>query len=262
MNAPAKSLTASIDLGLLNVMLAEVVSTAALRVHLQASKLSTDNESVASWSAPVANLAGGSIQQRFRVPESSEYDMTWQLNNLNSDPKTPILTFGSSGGVPALTAVLNFVVPGRLKGTGNAPDIPIKEFSVTITVYVTGEYTVVADVSAYLDINLGVTHVHYDVSQDVKTDVQQAISSAITEPPPTGLGLTAPKITSAFDSFFVSLLRLSGFVPHGGGIVASELAPVYADGHIQQYAIQGNSLVVTYYQVPRLVEVETLVKSN
>lgn len=263
MTAPTHTSTASIDLGLLNVMLAEVVSTAALRVHLQAS--STDNQndtqSVASWSAPVADLVGGQIEHRFHVDPSSKSiahlgEWTWQLSNLNSDPAYPTLSVVSAAGAPVLTATLNFVVPGTLHGTGHAPDIPINEFNITVTVdFVTGVVTPTANVKAEVQVDThipGVGTINVDdVSGDVESKVVAAINGALAgnQPP-----ITAAKVKSTIDSFFVSLLRLSGLVQRAsgpGGILGSITAPTYADGHIQQYAIQGNSLVVTYYQVPR-----------
>ena len=53
---PIKS--ASFDIPLLGTLLQEVVETAAVRIHLEASG-DGSNQSVASWSVPIANLIGG-----------------------------------------------------------------------------------------------------------------------------------------------------------------------------------------------------------
>jgi hypothetical protein len=227
MNAPVLTpllTSASFDIDLLNVMLAEVASTAALRVRLQSAAPKDLRSSVASWSAPVANLIGGQIEYRFHLNDASK-DLKvdtarFRLNNLNSDPTSPTVSIKNVNGAPVLSASLNFVTPAQLKSLTTAvPDIDIEDFDITVSVDFNGAVTPKAIVRA------SVSDIDWDVSNDVESNVEDAIHTELG-----AQGLTPDKIKAIVDRFFQSLLRF--------------------DGVIHQYAIEGDALKVTYYQVP------------
>jgi hypothetical protein len=143
-------------------------------------------------------------------------------------------------GAPVLTATLDFVVPAWLSGVGIAPNIEVTWFEIVATVNFDGTYTVVANVQASGPQGIG------DVSGDMKSQVESDINKVLSSK-----GITPDKIKSAIANFFVPLLRLSGWLQPARHLGIEAGLPYYADGHIQQYAIEGNSLIVTYYQVPR-----------
>ena len=233
MNAPtpaSNSLTASIDLGFLNTIVAEAVSTAALRVHLESSDDPSDQRTVASWSAPVANLVGGQIQLKTQISPGSKLGLNWGIK-LDSDPAFPVISIANVNGAPVLTATLDFITPAALTGVD---DITLNKFEIVVTVNFDGTFTVVANVQAN-PLVFGA----YDPTGDVITDVETQVNATLTK-----RGITPDKIKSAIESFFVSLLRLSGWVQVGVGPTAS-----WVPGHgvIDQYAIEGDSLIVTYH---------------
>ncbi len=78
--------TASFDLTLLNAILGEAVATAAVCVHLESSG-DQSKQSVISWSVPVADLIGGSVETRFAVANIEKDATTFQLLGLELRPE-------------------------------------------------------------------------------------------------------------------------------------------------------------------------------
>jgi hypothetical protein len=232
--------TASFDLGLLGNMLSAAARTAALRVHLESSSDGSP-QSVASWSVPVASSFGGSVESRFKIDDPSKtlvdirnhtIDTTFRLLGLNSDPAYPIIS--------VLTNPMRFFVALRFNTQGallkakdaGVPDINIDSFAISATVGFDGTIVPQCDVTAILRFN------NTDVSGDVKSSVEAAILGQLAQQK-----ITPALVRQKIESFFVLLMRLSdSTIVHGYRQVVQ--------GHVQSYSVQGNSLVVSYYQVP------------
>lgn len=238
-------LTASFDIALLNVMLAEVAATAAVRVHLESSGDSSAR-SVASWSVPVANLLGGSVETRFHI-DNTEHTVgidghglhpTFQLLGLNSVPGFPTLSLQTS----PLALVLDF----RFDTNGSVlkssellvPNINLSAFSINATVSFTGEIVPTCNVVATVN-DLGI-----DESGTVSTAVVNAVVAKLA-----ALGLTPALVRQKIDIFFIDLLRLNATSGSPGKISILPSLPALAQ--VQSYQVQGSSLVVSYISVPQ-----------
>lgn len=235
-NFPIK--TASFDIPFLGTVLQEVAATAALRMHLEASGSDqTDKRSVASWSVPVANLIGGDTDYRFHIDDASKtvdgITFTYRVQGLNSDPAGPIIAVMTNP--LSVVATLQFDTEGAVlkSQTSVAPDGSFEMFQITLTLTFDGVIVPVCDVKAAIPFN------NYDVSSDVKSKVESQLNDMIFN---NDLG--PAWMQSYLEKFFVQLMRLSTrFLDHD--------QPMLAVGHIKDYAVQGNSLIVDYYQVPQ-----------
>lgn len=225
-------LTASFDLTLLNLILGEAVNTAAVCVHLESSG-DQSKQSVISWSVPVADLIGGSVETRIHVDDANSHDTTYRLLGLDSDPTGPVVTLQSAP--LSLVGTLLFdtqnAVLKRISGLlpGN---IDFQFFAITVTVGFDGSVTATCSVEAR-DTGLGT-----DASGDVQSKVDSRLSSLIKE-----YGLTPAKVAGLLDSFFIQLMRLNP----APTTTRSGIPVPPASAQIQQYSVQNNSLVVTYY---------------
>ena len=233
--------TASFDMPFLNTVLSEASATAALRVHLESSS-DGSLQSVASWSVAVADLIGGSIETRFNVKDPSKtlvnidghtIDTTFRLLGLNSQPGFPVVALLSNP--LSLVLTLPFNTEGALLKANDfaVPDINIDSFQISATVNFDGTIVPECDVTAILRFN------STDVSGDVKSNVESAINSELS-----ARGLTPAVVRQALESFFVRLMRLSG-------MISVRNVPKFGQAHIQGYSVSGNSLIVSYYQVPQ-----------
>jgi hypothetical protein len=229
-------LTASFDIGLLNALLAYAASVAAVCVRLQSSGDGTD-QSVVSWSIPVADLIGGLVEYRFNVanPTHETLDITfqWQLVNLNSDLDYPSLVIQANP--LALVAKLPFYTYGtQLKGIGAAPDIQLQSFTLTVAVSFDGLITPACVASASFMIAGEVV----DVSGDIESSTVSSINSKLSK-------LSSVTVSGEIDKFFTLLLRLNGQTIRLPNDVTEPLL-----ASILQYSVEGDSLVVTYTLAP------------
>lgn len=233
-------LTASFDLTLLNFVLGEAVETAAVCVHLESSG-DQSKQAVISWSIPVANLIGGSVETCFAVADIQKDDTTFRLLGLDSDPTSPIVTIPPSNASSplSLVAVCIFDTANALlkRVSGLLPgNIDFQSFAITVTVGFDGSIAATCNAQAtYRDANL-------DVSGDVVSQVNSTIASKIQE-----YGLTPAKIRPILDNFFIQLMRLNA-----SGSTSSAGVPTLVGVQVQQYSVQSNSLVVNYYQDPQI----------
>ncbi len=233
--------TASFDLPFLNTVLSEAAATAAVRVHLESSS-DGSAQSVASWSVAVADLVSGTIETRFNIKDPSKtlvnvdghtIDTTFHLLGLNSDPAYPVVALLSDP--LSLVATLRFNTQGALLKANDfgVPDINIDSFQIRATVSFDGTIVPECDVTAILRFN------STDVSGDVKSNVESAINAELNK-----RGATPALVRQALESFFVRLMRLNG-------MITVRNLPKFGQAHIQGYSVFGNSLIVSYYQVPQ-----------
>jgi hypothetical protein len=225
--------TASFDIPLLGTLLMEAVETAAVRIHLEASG-DGSNQSVASWSVPIANLIGGSTEHRFHIDDASKYGATFRLLGLNSDPAGPTIYISTNP--LAIVLTLGFDTQGAVlqSQTTGVPDGTIDWFEVALTVNFDGTIVPECDVKATIDV------IDYDVSSDIKSKVESQISDMIFNN-----DLAPPWVIGYLEKFFVQLMRLTTRLEQQRGL------PMLGVGHVKNYAAQGNSLIVSYYQVPQ-----------
>jgi hypothetical protein len=209
--------TASFDLTLLNLILGEAVETAAACVHLESSGDQSE-QSVISWSVPVADLIGGSVETRLHIDDVSKDDATFRLLGLDSDVITVTL---NSAPLNLVGVALFDTTIAVLKNIGGLPlgDIHFQFFAITVTVGFDGSIAATCAVEASND------------SGDIQSAVESKLSSLIQQK-----GLTPTKVRQVLDSFFIQLMRLNPS--------ATTTPTGYAQ--IQQYSVQNNSLVVTY----------------
>ena len=127
-NIPLQS--ASFDLGLLNLLLTELTTIAALSVHLQSSADQSQLSEV-SWSAAIATLMNGLTGYPFHLDDPAQ---SFRITNLNSDPSYP--TVFLSGDRLTLTATVRFMTDDvKLEALDwPVPDITIGFFEVTLAV--------------------------------------------------------------------------------------------------------------------------------
>jgi hypothetical protein len=234
--------TASFDIALLNVMLSEVAATAAVRVHLESSG-DTSARSVASWSVPVANLLGGSVETRFHIDNTQHtvgidghgLHPTFQLLGLNSVPGFPTLFLQTNP--LALVLDFRFDTEGSVLKSSEllVPDIELSAFAISATVSFAGEIVPTCDVVATVN-DLGI-----DESDTVSTAVVSAITAKFA-----ALGLTPALVRQKIDIFFIDLLRLNATSGNPGKFL---ILPAFAQ--VLSYQVQGSSLVVSYISVPQ-----------
>jgi hypothetical protein len=129
--------SASFDLGLLNLLLTELTTIAALSVHLQSSADQSQLSRV-SWSAALATLLGGLTEYPFHLDDETKHtpigDIGFRIAGLDSDPDYPKV--GLSGDPLSLTATMRFLTDGTKLVALNwpVPDIDLSLFEVSLQV--------------------------------------------------------------------------------------------------------------------------------
>jgi hypothetical protein len=213
--------TATIDIPFLNILLSNAARAAQLRLHLQSSPSSPGSvESLASWSPDIPAKLNGSSEFRFHVDDPQKDGLTFRIVNLNS--KTASLAF--KPGTLTLELFLDFdVTNGKMIGLNVAPDIDLEFFAITIQLDFSGTITPICDTKAILRFN------SWDISGDVKSQVESDISSRIAEAKFTPQAVAAQMI-----KYFSLLLRLkpedhiTGFTSEGNNLVISYTSPASA----------------------------------
>ncbi|MGH7050053.1 MAG: hypothetical protein ACREE5_05345 [Acetobacteraceae bacterium] len=228
-------LTASFDITLLNAILLAATVLAAVCVRLQSSSDNSD-QSVVSWSIPIADLIGGSVEARFNVANPSDkiggvIDATWQLLDLNLNPSFTSITVESNPLAVVVTLQFGTTASGALlkSNTFAVPDLEIDAFAITVTVGFDG--TVVPKCNASVHGTLA--GIDLDESSTVEGKVESAINSKLA-----GFGVTPALIQGILDRFFINLMRLNS------------AAGVPGVANVTGYSVQGDSLVVSYYVRP------------
>jgi hypothetical protein len=217
--------SASFDLGLLNLLLAELTTIAALSVHLQSSA-DQSQLSNASWSAALGTLLGGLTIYPFHLDDVAKStpvgDIVFRITNLDSDPNYPIVAV--SGDPPRLTATMRFLTDGaKLEALDwPVPDITISFFEVSLAVTFDGIIHPACSAIATLQFN------NIDVSSGVESAVVDALNARMHGDPQLSQYFTQDRLRAYLDGFVTRLLRLG------------------AQSIVRAYRTDGQSLIVDY----------------
>lgn len=223
----------SLDINLFNWLLYEVAGTLALQVHLESSGDKTQQKTVASWSVAVANLIDGSVEWREHIDDFAktvaDTTATFRLVNLNSEFLTVTMSTNPLRIIATILFNSDNAVLLSLSNDPLVPNIKFSSFQITLTIGFDGTIVPECDVIAMGRI-LGNT---IDFSDDVKKSVEAAITNQMGKLKEA----TPVNVKGYIDNFFIRLLRLS-----------EPLNAVRVNqAHIQEYTVDGDSLIVSYY---------------
>lgn len=217
--------SASFDLGLLNLLLAELTTIAVLSVHLQSSADQSQLSKV-SWSGALATLLSGLTEYPFHLDDEAKQtpigDIVFRIAGLDSDPDYPKLDL--SGDPPRLTATMRFLTDGAklLALDWPVPDITLSFFEVSLQVTFDGNIHPACSAIATLQFN------SMDVSSDVESGVVDALNARMHGDPQLSQYFTQDQVRAYLDRFVTRLLRLG------------------AQSQIRAYRTDGQSLIVDY----------------
>jgi hypothetical protein len=221
--------TASFDIGLLNLLLAEAVTTAEVQLHLESSGDDTPRSTVL-WSAAIAPLMNGSRGRSFHLDdqpyETDIGDVVFRIKNLDAEPTDPLFLL--------LTNPLRLELRLRFR-TDNAllealdwevPDITISSFEAGLSVDFDGTIYPFCSTTATLRFN------SIDVSHDVADAVVKALRDRMFGDPELAQFFSSDQVQSYINSFFTRLLRLG------------------QQAQIRGYRADGPHLIVDHYPTP------------
>jgi len=238
-NVALEHRTASFDVELLNLILAEAIADSGLSWHLQSSPEASDQESSVSWSAAAAATLPGDLRgltsSSFYVPDlrlDSSFGLgtfTWivfRLLDLDSAPTAPVMAFlTADNGVPMLEVDVSFNTQNaKLVAVDSDADldkldvvVSLDSFRIRLQGRFDGSISATTDTAAtFRSAGLNIA----DVSSLVNGNVQDKIDAYVHLDPGLARGY--------LDQFFVLLMRLG------------------AQATIQDYQIVGDALVVDY----------------
>ena len=234
---PVPTQTASIDVELLNLLLAEVTSMAAIRLHLESSSAGWA-KSRWTWSPALATHLQGQTEYHFHVDDfpktlfhvpltGEKIDTVFRLAGLDSDPAYPRVALRTDA--PGLGVMLAFQMDGAklvAMDTG-VPDIDLSQLAISLLIGFGGDITIQCTAKA----TYALVSTLQDVSDQVASNVVGAINEKLgTDPFVQFFGVA--QLRGYIESFFVRLMRLD------------------AQAQIQRYRTDGQSLIVEYYSPP------------
>lgn len=217
--------SASFDLGLLNLLLTELTTIAALSVHLQSSADQSQLSNV-SWSPALATLLSGLTGYPFHLDDEAKStpigDIVFRITNLDSDPDYPTLVL--SGDPLSLTATMRFLTDGAklVALDWPVPDINLSFFEVSLELTFDGNIHPTCSAVATLRFN------SMDVSGDVESGVIDALNKRMHGDPQLAQYFAPDQVRAYIDGFVTRLLRLG------------------AQSKIRAYRSDGQSLIVDY----------------
>jgi hypothetical protein len=233
--------TATFDVGLLNLIIAEAVTDSGLSWHLESSASDADPESFVAWSPAVADtLPGawrGQIYYPFRIADyrkDSDFDVgtvNWvvvRIVNFDADPTSPVsVALTASGGAAQLAINVTFqadtaklvVIDSDVDLDKVDLEVDINSLVVSVIVGFDGSLSATADAVLTLLV-AGVEAA--DLSQGMSVTMQDALNNGwITN-------LQTELVQAYLNKFFVSLMRLG------------------PQAEIQSYESDGVTLTVNY----------------
>jgi hypothetical protein len=212
--------TATFDIGLLNILLAEAVVAAQLGVHVETSADPDDASSYIAWSANVGTTLPGQLKNTtsysFHIPDvrvDTHYSLatvTWVVfrivefdTGLGAPPSVLVI---DEDGAPAMYLTM-IVEPAACRIVAIDSDVGLDDLDVTVTLDSAVLTATVnfygADVKASCQVTARamVAGVPVDISADVSSAVQTALYGVVGRP-------NGPQVRPRVDTFFKNLLRL------------------------------------------------------
>ncbi len=233
--------TASINIEFLNLVLAKVVSAAAIQIHLEssdassASSLTLSPDIAALLKVPTFNQFPIADQAHTLIDVAGHHiDTVFRIMNLNSDPEYPIIVLSAEP--LELTVVMQFDTTSAKLAALDAgvPDIIFEQFSIEINVGFDGSLQLVCGAEAHATI-LGF---NFDESDAVASGVQDGINKHIQGNQAFAWLLDRKQVRAQIDNAFIRLMRLDPRDPQG---------VIIAQAQINSYHIDGGALIVTYF---------------
>jgi hypothetical protein len=232
--------TATFDVELLDLILAEAVAAGGLGWHIESSGSPDDQRSFVSWSQNVGDSLPdpykGMSSYWFQVPDyRAESDFavvsaTWvviRITGFDSDPDAPVTAaLSSENGVPALQVSVTFK-PDTAKAVAIDSDVDLDKLDIELTVQ---SLTVDAGIDFYgngltVTPNLALTVTVAGIDIGLSSYVNDKVASAVND---HLAGLPTATLRQYIDDFFVNLMRLG------------------TDATIQSYQSDGTTLTVNY----------------
>ena len=262
---------ASFDIGLLNLLLAEAVSVAGLKLHLQTSGKGENPASYVTWSRAVA-LATGLISYPFPQPN---VDVDLDLIDL-PDYERPIadhylpgtLTFRiilDSLPISGLSLDPNM---GALRTTieidpstakieclnSNKVDVRVESIQIEIAVGLNGIIQAGCSAKVKASFVVNVSDFDVDLSDfDVSDAVASAFVNALARENKVAGKFPPRLVRQHIDDFFVRLMRLDNMPPP----TWHRPEPFWAYAHIESYVPEGQQLKVRFYSVPQQLSIQS-----
>lgn len=202
--------TASIDSGLINLLLSEASAVASVRVHLESSEVG--DRSLVSWSQAIAAVLPGGISayafhiddftKRVPIPRThEEVEIHFRLLNLDSDPAFPTVLV--SADPLSVTAVLRFEMNTAKIVALNypVPDIDVDFYEVSVDVGFNGTMRLRCRAKATLRT------LKLDVSDAVESGTIDAVNAKLADPQ-IARYFSHENLRSYIDAFFIRAMRL------------------------------------------------------
>jgi hypothetical protein len=242
---PLEHKTATFDVGLMNLMVAEAFAAGELGFHIQSSASGTDEQSYVSWSQAVADSLPdpykGLTRYWFQLPDyrvETDFELvsaTWvvlRFSDIDSDPDAPpVGAVFSNNGVPTVRVTVA-LAPDRAKVTAIDSDVDVDKVGIELDVH---QFSVDVELDFYghgakVTPHVSATAVVAGVGIDVSGAINDAITSAVSD----HLGLIdAMKLGQYVSDFFRNLLRLG----HQATVVSYETDSTTVSVH---YTVPGS----------------------
>lgn len=232
--------TATIDVGLLQLLLAEAVADAGVSWHLQGSASADQADSFITWSDAAAGFLHGQAGMQFQVPDiriERHFDvgtLTWlvlRIENADSDSSSPVSTLLTARGTLPVASFTVTFAPDRARIVAIDSDVDLDSLGIAVNigslqVFVELDFsgTITATSLGSADITAAGLNVA-DISDDLTITVPRNLNTAFA-------GIDAASVRAQLNRFFSLLMRLD------------------ADARIDGYSTDGVTLTVAY-SVPR-----------
>lgn len=241
---PLEKADATFDVGLLNLLLAETIADAELRLHVESSGSEDDPRTVVSWSPVVANLlpapfkgqgshafflADTRIEHNFDIIGTVTAAVV-RVTGLDSDPDVPIrAVLSSSDQLPVVQVDLAFktdtaqlaAIDSDLNLDVAQIKIQVHSFTVHAELAFDGTIRATCETSAKLVFPPGALVGELDISGLFKSKVDDALAGAAS-------GVDRQSLRQAIDAFYIGLMRLG------------------SESTVRAYTIAGETLTVSY----------------
>jgi hypothetical protein len=237
---PLEHHTATIDVGLLDLLLAEAVADAEVSWHLQSSASADQADSSITWSNAAAGFLHGQAGMQFQIPDlriERHFDvgtLTWlvlRIENADSGSSSPVsILLTARGTVPVASFTVTFA-PDRARIVAIDSDVNLDSLDIAVNIHSLKVFveldfsgTITAASLGSADITVDGLNVA-DISNDLTITVPRNLNTVLA-------GIDAASVRAQLDSFFSLLMRLD------------------AGARIDGYSTDGVTLTVAY-SVPR-----------